>query len=68
MGRYTRITCDVCGKDIYGQDYYTVTLRKISHGNQVKIPTMWVCRECMFKTQLLFAQPIKEMSEVDKND
>lgn len=66
MGRYTRITCDVCGKDIFGQDYYTVAVRKISKGNQVKVPTMWVCREDMLKTQLLLAIPLREDGN-DKN-
>ena len=63
MGRYTRITCDICGKDIYGQDYFTATLRKISNGTQVKVPTMWLCRECMLKTQLLMFAPTKAETE-----
>ena len=55
MGRYIKITCDVCGKDIYGQEYYTIAPRRIMNGKQTKIPTIWVCHGCMLKTHLMFA-------------
>ena len=60
MGKYTRITCDVCGKDIYGTDYFTVRIRKVTQGKQIAVPTIWVCREDMLKTHLLFVDPHKE--------
>lgn len=63
MGRYTVITCDVCGEDIYGQEYFTASLRKIRNGVQVKVPTMWLCRDCMLKTQLLMFAPTNAETE-----
>ena len=63
MGKYTRVTCDVCCKDIIGSEYYTMAIRKVINGKQLRMPTVWVCRDCMLKTHILFAHPIQEQME-----
>ena len=60
MGRYVRVTCDICSKDVYGKEYYTLPITRVRNGKQTKMPTIWVCRECMLKTHILFASPLQE--------
>jgi hypothetical protein len=34
MGKETKITCDSCGTDVWGQRYFVLNIRKVMHGKQ----------------------------------
>lgn len=55
MGREIRILCDKCGKDVYGGEYYTLPITRIKNGKQQKMPTIWLCRDCMVKANIIVA-------------
>ena len=53
MGREVRILCDRCGKDVYGKEYYTLPITKVKNGKQTRFPTIWLCRECFAKSNII---------------
>lgn len=52
MGREIKVTCDSCGKDVYGSKYVTLAIRKVIKGKQTKFPTIWLCPKCYRETRL----------------
>lgn len=52
MGKEMRITCDSCGKDVYGKTYVTLKPRRVDHGKQRLHNTIWLFPECFKKTKL----------------
>ena len=55
MGREVRILCDKCGADVYGKEYYTLPISRVNHGKISKLPTIWLCKDCMLKTNIFIA-------------
>lgn len=52
MGKIMKISCDACGGDITGQNYYCLTMRKYQAGKSVRLPTVYLCGNCFRKTKL----------------
>ena len=63
MGKEVRVFCDKCGKDVYGKEYYTLQITRVINGKQQKMPTIWLCRDCMVKANIIVANL---QSEVEK--
>ena len=56
MGKEVRVFCDKCGKDVYGKEYYTLPITRVKNGKQTKMPTIWLCRECMIRANIIMAE------------
>lgn len=52
MGKETRITCDSCGKDVFGGEYFTIKPRRVKGGKQHLFCTIWLCKDCFNRTKL----------------
>ena len=52
MGREIKITCDSCGKDIYGSEYVTLVPTRVRGGKQYRHCTIWLCKDCFKETKL----------------
>lgn len=63
MGKVVKIICDKCGKDIYGSEYYTLPITRVVAGKQTKLPTIWLCRDCMIKANIIMAN-LEQKKEV----
>lgn len=59
MAKEIRVLCDHCGKDVYGKEYYTFSPSRVRAGDKLKLPTLWLCRECTIKTNI-FISEVKE--------
>lgn len=60
MPKITVFTCDSCKKDITGQDYQTLTLRRYcgqKHEKVLRMPAMWLCDRCYKKMAMYMAFP-----------
>lgn len=55
MAKEIRVFCDKCGKDVYGQEYYTLPITRHKQGKSTKFPTVWLCKECFLKTSIIIA-------------
>ena len=53
MAKEIRVLCDKCGKDVYGKEYYTFSTSRVLQGKRIKLPTIWLCRECTIKAGIL---------------
>ena len=56
MGRIMKVICDGCKKEITGQDYQTMTVRRYTgqnHDKCYRLPTIWVCDKC-YKRMALY--------------
>lgn len=52
MGKELKVTCDSCGKDMYGRIYYTLNIRKVTYGKQKMNPAIYLCPNCFRATKL----------------
>lgn len=53
MAKEIRVICDKCSKDVYGKEYYTFSTSRIMQGKKMKLPTIWLCRDCTIKAGIL---------------
>jgi len=53
MGKQTIITCDKCGKNLFGGNYIVISVSSVANGKIVKQPSFWLCPMCWMKTGLI---------------
>lgn len=66
MPKITVFTRDSCRKDITGQDYQTITMRRYSgqkHEKVIRFPAMWLCDKCYKRMALYMAFPPYDAEE-----
>lgn len=52
MRKRLSITCDCCGKEIYGKNYLTLNVKKTANDNQQRYPAIYLCETCFRDTKL----------------
>ena len=60
MAKELKVYCDKCGKEVQGQEYYTLPISRVKNGKMQRIhPTIWLCRDCFIKTGIFAPEEIK---------